>query len=165
MRVLGFDPGTATTGYGVVEGKGNRLTHIAHGVITTPAGEHFAVRLKTIYDEVTDLIRIHAPQGIAIEELFFTKNVSTGITVAQARGVIALAAAQSGLPIGEFSPREMKSAVAGYGKADKKQVQEMVKILLNLDAVPKPDDAADALGIAICQIHAGHFKSVTQQEQ
>lgn len=164
MRVLGFDPGTATTGYGVVEGKGNRLTHIAHGVITTPPEEHFAIRLTMIYDEVIDLIRVHAPDGIAIEELYFTKNVTTGITVAQARGVIALAAAQNGLPIGEFSPREMKSAIAGYGRADKKQVQEMVKILLNLETVPRPDDAADALGIAISQIHAGHFKSVTGQQ-
>lgn len=164
MRVLGFDPGTATTGYGVVEGKGNRLTHIAHGIISTPAGEHFATRLNMIFDQATELIRTHEPDGIAIEELFFTKNVTTGIAVAQARGVVALAAAQSGLPIGEFSPREMKSAVAGYGKADKKQVQEMVKILLNLDKVPRPDDAADALGIAICQIHAGHFKSITEQQ-
>ncbi|MFP6614907.1 MAG: crossover junction endodeoxyribonuclease RuvC [Candidatus Hydrogenedentota bacterium] len=163
MRVLGFDPGTATTGYGIVEGKGNKLIHIAHGVITTPPEDHFAVRLQSIYDEVVDLIRIHAPQAVAIEELFFTKNVTTGITVAQARGVIALAAAQSGLPIGEFSPREMKSAVAGYGKADKKQIQEMVKILLNLDALPKPDDAADALGIAICQIHTGNFQAITGQ--
>jgi crossover junction endodeoxyribonuclease RuvC len=163
MRVLGFDPGTATTGYGVVEGKGNRLTHIAHGVILTSKDDHFAVRLNQIYDEATDLIKIHAPEAIAIEELFFTKNVTTGIAVAQARGVIALAAAQSGLPIGEFSPREMKSAVAGYGKADKKQVQEMVKILLNLDAIPRPDDAADALGIAICQIHTGHFEAATKR--
>ena len=163
MRVVGFDPGTATTGYGVVEGKGNRLTHIAHGVITTSKDEHFAVRLHQIYNEVIDLIKVHAPQAIAIEELFFTKNVSTGITVAQARGVIALAAAQSGLPIGEFSPRQMKTAIAGYGKADKKQVQQMVKMLLNLKDIPRPDDAADALGIAICQIHAGHFQEVTGQ--
>lgn len=161
MRVIGFDPGTATTGYGVVEGKGNRLTHIAHGVITTSKDEHFAVRLHQIYNEVIDLIKVHAPQAIAIEELFFTKNVSTGITVAQARGVIALAAAQSGLPIGEFSPRQIKTAIAGYGKADKKQVQQMVKMLLNLKDIPRPDDAADALGIAICQIHAGHFQEVT----
>jgi crossover junction endodeoxyribonuclease RuvC len=165
MRVLGFDPGTATTGYGVVEGKGNRLTHIAHGVITTPPGDHFADRLQSIYDDACALIRLHEPEAVAIEELFFTKNVTTGIAVAQARGVLALAATQSDLPIGEFSPREMKAAVAGYGKADKKQVQEMVKILLNLDKVPRPDDAADALGIAICQIHAGHFKSMTQQQQ
>lgn len=163
MRVLGFDPGTATTGYGVVEGKGNRLTHIAHGVISTSPKDHYAERLQQIYEQATDLITLHQPQAIAIEELFFTKNVTTGIPVAQARGVLSLAAVQSGLPIGEFNPREMKLAVAGYGKADKKQVQEMIKMLLNLDKIPKPDDAADALGIAICQIHTGQFKAVTGQ--
>lgn len=163
MRVLGFDPGTATTGYGVVEQKGNKLTHIAHGTITTPPDHHFAQRLQSIYNEVVDLIKIHAPQAIAIEELFFTKNVTTGITVAQARGVIALAASQAGLPIGEFSPREMKAAIAGYGKADKKQIQQMVKILLNLDTIPKPDDAADALGIAICQLHTAQHQKATGQ--
>ena len=163
MRVLGFDPGTATTGYGVVDGKGNRLTHVAHGVILTSPKDHYAVRLQQLYDECVDLIKIHAPQAIGIEELYFTKNVTTGIPVAQARGVISLAAVQSGLPIGEFSPRQMKLAVAGYGKADKKQVQEMVKMLLNLDALPNPDDAADALGIAICQIHTGQYKAVTGQ--
>jgi crossover junction endodeoxyribonuclease RuvC len=161
MRVLGFDPGTATTGYGIIEGKGNRLTHIAHGVILTSPKEHYAERLKQIYDQATELIATHNPQAIAIEELFFTKNVSTGIPVAQARGVLSLAAIQSGLPIGEFKPREMKLAVAGYGKADKKQVQEMIKMLLNLDSIPKPDDAADALGIAICQIHTGQYNAVT----
>lgn len=161
MRVLGFDPGTATTGYGIVEGKGNRLTHIAHGVITTSPKDHYAQRLQQIYDQAVSLIEQHQPQAIAIEELFFTKNITTGIPVAQARGVLSLAAIQSGLPIGEYSPREMKLAVAGYGKADKKQVQEMIKMLLNLDALPKPDDAADALGIAICQIHTGQYKAVT----
>ncbi len=161
MRVLGFDPGTATTGYGVVEGKGTRLTHIAHGTIRTPAGEHFAVRLKSIYAEATQLLETYAPDAVAIEKLFFSRNVTTGITVAQARGVLALSAAQANLPIGEFSPLEVKSAVVGYGKADKRQVQEMIKILLNLDALPKPDDAADALAIAICQIHAGKIQALT----
>ncbi len=161
MRVLGFDPGTATTGYGVVEGKGNRLTHIAHGTITTPAGEHFALRLKTLYNGCVELIEQYRPDALAIEKLFFVQNVTTGITVAQARGVIALSIAQAELPMGEFSPTEVKSAVTGYGKADKKQVQEMVKILLNLDDIPKPDDAADGLAIAICQIHAGKLQSLT----
>ena len=155
MRVVGFDPGTATTGYGVVESKGSRLHHIAHGVISTPAGEHFATRLATIHERATDLLGKFRPDAVAIEKLFFSRNVTTGITVAQARGVIALAAAQWGRPIGEFSPLEVKNAVVGYGKATKKQVQEMVKILLNLDAPPKPDDAADALALAICQLHAG----------
>ena len=162
MRVLGFDPGTATTGYGVVEGKGARLHHIAHGVIRTPAKDHFATRLNTIFDEATRLIDAHAPDAVAIEKLFFSQNVTTGIAVAQARGVIALAAARAGRPIGEFSPLEVKNAVVGYGKAEKRQVQEMVKILLNLDALPKPDDAADALALAICQCHAGKLDNLTQ---
>jgi len=155
MRVLGFDPGTATTGYGVVEGKGTRLRHIAHGAIRTPPDHHFAKRLSTIFDEATALIDAYAPDAVAIEKLFFSKNVTTGITVAQARGVLALAAQRAGLPIGEFGPLEVKNAVVGYGKAEKHQVQEMVRILLNLETRPKPDDAADALALAICQLHAG----------
>lgn len=155
MRVLGFDPGTATTGYGVVEGKGTRLTHIAHGVISTPAHTHFATRLRTIHEEVARLIGEYNPEAVAVEKLYFSRNVTTGISVAQSRGVIALAAEQAGLPIGEFSPLEVKNSVVGYGKATKQQVQNMIKILLNLDAVPRPDDAADALALAICQVHAG----------
>lgn len=155
MRVLGFDPGTATTGYGVVEGHGNRLTYVAHGTIATPAGMAFELRLKSIFEQASALVREHRPDAVAIEKLFFSQNVTTGITVAQARGVLALAAAQAGLPIGEFSPLEVKNAVVGYGKATKNQVQDMIKILLNLDAVPRPDDAADALALAICLVHAG----------
>jgi crossover junction endodeoxyribonuclease RuvC len=161
VRVLGFDPGTATTGYGVVEGKGNRLEHIAHGAISTPANTHFALRLKSIFAEARQLIETYAPDAVAIEKLYFAQNVTTGIAVAQARGVLALAAAQAGLPIGEYSPLEVKNAVVGYGKAEKRQVQEMVKILLNLEDRPRPDDAADALALAICQIHAGVLPSLT----
>jgi len=153
--VLGFDPGTATTGFGVVEGKGNRLTHIAHGVITTPAHAPFASRLHAIHIEAGLLITRYQPDAIAVEKLFFSRNVTTGISVAQSRGVLALAAEQAGLRIGEFSPLEVKNAVVGYGKATKQQVQDMVKILLNLDARPRPDDAADALAIAICLVQAG----------
>ena len=155
MRVIGFDPGTATTGYGVVEGKGARLLHIAHGVIATPPGEHFATRLKAIFDDASRLIATHRPDAICLERIYFSRNITTGISVAQSRGVIALAGAIAGKPIGEFSPLEVKNAVVGYGKAAKHQVQEMVKILLNLDKPPKPDDAADALALAICQIQAG----------
>ena len=162
MRVLGFDPGTATTGYGVVDGKGGRLTHVAHGTITTPAKQHFAIRLKSIFEEATQLIDTYAPDAVAIEKLYFSKNVTTGIAVAQARGVLALAVARAGLPVGEFSPLEVKNAVVGYGKADKRQVQEMVKILLNLDTIPRPDDAADALGMAICQVHAGKIHQLME---
>lgn len=154
MRVIGFDPGTATTGYGVIETTGSRLRHVAHGVIRTAPKEHFASRLKTLFDETTRLLETYKPAAAAIEKLYFSQNVTTGIAVAQARGVIALAAAQAQLTIGEFSPLEVKNAVVGYGKAEKRQVQEMVKILLNLDAPPRPDDAADALAIAICQLHA-----------
>ncbi len=158
MRVLGFDPGIATTGYGVVEGAGTRLHHIAHGSIVTPAGQHFALRLKTIFEEAARLLDSYAPDAVAIEKLYFSKNVTTGIMVAEARGVIAAACAR--VPIGEFSPLEVKNAVVGYGKADKRQVQEMVKVLLNLDARPRPDDAADALALAICQIHAGKLQQL-----
>lgn len=156
MRVLGFDPGTATTGFGIIDHRGTRLTHIAHGVISTPADAHFAARLKTIYDRVSVLLDEYRPDAVAIEKLYFSRNVTTGISVAQARGVIALAAAQAGKPIAEFSPLEVKNAVVGYGKATKRQVQEMVRILLNLAELPRPDDAADALALAICQAHAGN---------
>lgn len=159
MRVLGLDPGTATTGYGVVELRGTRLTHITHGVITTAPGQPMERRLALIFDDVRRLLREFAPSAVALEQLYFTKNVTTGIAVAQARGVIALAVAQASLSIGEFSPREVKSAITGNGRADKRQMQDMVKILLALDTVPKPDDAADALGLAICQLHAGTFRS------
>ncbi|GMW00085.1 MAG: crossover junction endodeoxyribonuclease RuvC [Candidatus Hydrogenedentota bacterium] len=158
MRVLGIDPGTATTGFGVVEGQGNRLLHQAHGVISTPAKTPFADRLCLLYDGVCELLDVHKPDAVSIEKLYFSQNVTTGIGVAQARGVIALAVAQAGLPIAEFSPLEVKNAVVGYGKAAKGQVQDMVRILLNLDARPKPDDAADGLALAICLIHAGRIR-------
>ncbi len=159
MRVLGIDPGTATTGWGLVESRGTRLIHVAHGTIKTPAGLAFQKRLERIYFELNALIVEHRPDGMAIERLFFKQNVTNGIAVAQARGVIALAAVHAGLSIGEFSPREVKAAITSNGGADKRQMQTMIKILLNLDALPKPDDAADALGIAICQIHAGAFRA------
>jgi len=163
MRVLGFDPGTATTGYGVVDGRGNRLTHIAHGTIRTVAGLHFADRLGLIYEEATRLLVLYSPEIVVIERLFFKQNVTNGITVAQARGVLALAAVHRALPIAEFSPTETKTAVTGYGKADKRQVQEMVRRLLNLESLPKPDDAADALALAICGIHTGPATVARQQ--
>ncbi len=155
MRTLGFDPGTATTGYGVVERHGARLVHVAHGVITTPPDQPFAERLRTIFEETREIVVRFRPEAVGIEKVYFSQNVTTGISVAQARGVIAVAVALEDVPIGEFSPLEVKNAVVGYGKATKRQVQEMIKILLNLDALPKPDDAADALAIAICQLHTG----------
>lgn len=161
MRVLGLDPGTATTGYGVVECVGSKLRHLAHGTICTPAGQHFAERLQHIHAEVAALIATHRPDAVAIERLFFKQNVTNGITVAQARGVIALAAVQAGCQVVEYSPTEAKTAITGYGRADKQQMQEMIRILLNLDTIPRPDDAADALGLAICQLHAGRSFTTT----
>lgn len=162
MRILGFDPGTATTGYGVVECEGTRLRHVAHGIISTPAGERFEVRLRMIFSEAVRLIEAYAPDAVSIEKLFFSQNVTTGISVAQARGVISLAAALAGKRLSEFSPLEVKNATVGYGKATKRQVQEMIKILLNLDEIPKPDDAADALALAICRIHLGHVAELEE---
>ncbi|MBP8129758.1 MAG: crossover junction endodeoxyribonuclease RuvC [Candidatus Hydrogenedentes bacterium] len=155
MRALGLDPGTATTGYGVVDGDANRLRHVAHGVISTAAGDHFATRLKLIYDEARGLLRVYRPDIVVLERIYFKQNVTTGIAVAQARGVLALAAVEAGLPVTEYSPTETKTAIVGYGRAEKRQVQDMIKILLNLDAPPRPDDAADALALAICQVQAG----------
>ena len=150
MRAIGFDPGTAATGWGVVERTDGRLKHVAHGVITTGAREPMPARLLTLYDSVTALLARYQPTMVCVERLFFKQNVTNGITVAQARGVILLAAARQGLHIGEFSPTEAKTAVTGYGRADKHQMQEMTRILLSLEERPRPDDAADALALAIC---------------
>jgi crossover junction endodeoxyribonuclease RuvC len=137
-------------GWGVVDEQNGTLSLVAFGVLTTPAGMPQPERLIKLYDGLCDLLRIHQPDGAAIEELFFGKNVNTAITVGQARGVALLALAQAGVPIQEYKPAEVKQAVAGYGNADKKQMQEMVRLTLRLDKAPKPDDAADALAIAIC---------------
>lgn len=158
MRVVGFDPGSALTGYGVVEGRGSRLHHLAHGVIRTRRDQPAQERLAHIHAAATALIEQYQPDAVAVERLYFKQNVTTGIQVAQARGVLLLAAAQRHCPVGEFSPTEMKNAVTGYGRADKRQLQDMVQRLLNLDAPPRPDDAADALALAICQIQTGRVQ-------
>jgi crossover junction endodeoxyribonuclease RuvC len=150
MRTIGIDPGTARMGWGIVDESAGTLSLVACGVLTTQAGAPQAERLMRLYDELRQLIREFQPDNAAIEELFFGKNVNTAITVGQARGVALLALAQAGLPIQEYKPSEVKQAVSGYGGADKRQMQEMVKITLNLSAIPKPDDAADAVAIAIC---------------
>lgn len=155
MLVVGFDPGSAVTGYGVVNGRGSRLQYIDHGVIRTPSGAPMPERLLLLFEKACGLIEAHRPEAVAVERLYFKQNVSTGIHVAQARGVLLLAAARAGCPVGEFSPTEMKTAVTGYGRAEKSQMQEMVKRLLNLHEIPRPDDAADALALAICQIQIG----------
>ncbi len=154
MRILGIDPGTATTGFGVIDCEKNSLKFVDAGVILTLAGTDMPERLAIIFKELNQLIKEHKPQHVAVEQLFFARNVTTGITVGQARGVVLLAAARAKLPISEFTPLQVKQAVTGYGKADKKQIQEMVKTLLGLGSIPKPDDAADALAIAIAAAHS-----------
>ncbi len=154
MLVIGIDPGTATTGYGLVrEERDGTLTAIAYGVVTTPAGVAMPKRLVQLFEELTQIIALHRPESGAVEKLFFQKNVKTAITVAQGRGVALLALAQAGMDVGEYTPLEVKSSVVGYGNADKAQVQQMVRVLLALESIPKPDDAADALAIAICHLH------------
>lgn len=149
MRILGIDPGTGILGFGVIDIIKNKPVMVDGGVIRTPVKEDDAVRLLTIYDELTELIKMHKPDFMSVEKLFFARNVTTAMTVSQARGVVLLAAQKAGMPIYEYTPMQIKQAITGYGKADKKQMQEMVRVLLGLQEVPKPDDAADALAAAI----------------
>jgi crossover junction endodeoxyribonuclease RuvC len=162
MRVLGIDPGTATTGYAVVEETEGRLNLIAIGVVTTPAKTPLPSRLQQIYGELRDIVASHEPEASAVEELFFSRNVRTAMSVGQARGVTLLALADAGLSIAEYTPMQIKQAVTGYGNAGKQQVQEMVRMLLNLDAVPRPDDAADAAAVAICYLHRAKLDNLMQ---
>lgn len=157
MITLGIDPGLATIGFGVLESRGGtmpfgsgRLSHLRHGVIRTAAGEKLEDRLRVIYEDVTELIRTFRPGHMAVEELFFDRNVTTGIPVAHARGVILLAASNAKLPVFPYNPMQIKLSVVGYGKAEKRQVMEMTRQILGLEKVPKPDDAADALAVALC---------------
>ena len=150
---LGVDPGTAIVGYAVVSAKGDNLSMIACDVITTPARMPLAERFQQIYQGLIEIIGIYHPEEAAIEELFFAKNARTAMTVGQARGVAMLALANGGLPISEYTPKQIKQAVTGYGSAGKEQVGEMVRILLKLSAIPRPDDAADAAAVAICHLH------------
>ncbi len=153
---IGIDPGTALLGYGVVEGDDDARV-VAYGVIETEAGRAMPDRLVTLYDAISVLLAEHEPDELAVEQLFFARNVTTAIAVGQARGVVLLAAAQQGIPVAEYSPSEIKNAIVGYGKADKRQMQEMVRILLGLPDVPQPDDAADALAIALCHAQTRQF--------
>ncbi len=149
MRILGIDPGTGILGFGVIEADRNKAQLVDAGVIRTLAKEDDAVRLQTIFEEITDIITQSKPTVMSVEKLFFAQNVTTAMTVAQARGVVLLAGQQAGLEIYEYTPQEIKQALTGYGKAEKKQIQEMVRVILKLKTVPKPDDAADALAAAI----------------
>lgn len=149
MRILGIDPGTGILGFGVIDSSGASATMVDAGVIRTPANQPDAERLITIYDELSAIIAETKPTHMAVEKLFFAKNVTTAMSVSQARGVVLLVGMQAGLELSEYTPLQIKMAITGYGKADKKQVQEMVRLHLGLDEVPKPDDCADALATAL----------------
>ena len=155
MRILGIDPGLAIVGWGVIDYEKSKFRTVAYGSLQTPAGIPTERRLALIYDGMRQLIEKYSPEVMSIEELFFSTNVTTGIRVAEARGVLLLAAEQAGIPMHEYSPPQIKQAVVGYGKAEKKQVIAMVTTLLGLKEPPKPDDTADALAIAICHAHSG----------
>lgn len=158
MRILGIDPGTGILGFGVidVDARG-KLKLVDGGVIRTPVKQADSERLKTIYDELTEVIQQHKPEIMSVEKLFFAQNVTTAMSVAQARGVVLLCGIQNNLELFEYTPLQIKQAITGYGKADKKQMQEMVRVILNLQEVPKPDDAADALAAAICHSMTARF--------
>lgn len=154
LRVLGIDPGIAIAGFGFIDKTGHKLTPVQYGAITTEANTPQEQRLVQIYESAGALMDRYKPDSVAVEKLFFNRNVTTAFAVGQARGVIILAAAQRGLPVAEYTPLQVKQSVVGYGKAEKRQVQEMVKMFLKLSAIPKPDDVADALAVAICHAHS-----------
>ena len=159
MRILGIDPGYAILGWGVIDMKGNHFKVIDYGAVTTDSKMEMPDRLKVLYNSLMDIIVRYEPDVASVEELFFNTNAKTAILVGQARGVAVLACANSGLEIDEYTPLQIKQALVGYGRAEKKQVQLMVKTILNLKDVPKPDDTADALAAAICHGHAASSKS------
>lgn len=154
MIILGIDPGVATIGFGIIRAERGKNTLIQYGVITTPPGIPLSERLVQIYDDMQQLIETFKPDEMAVEELFFSKNITTGISVAHGRGVILLAAEKLGVPVFEYTPMQVKQSVVGYGKAEKKQVMLMTQRLLNMKEIPRPDDAADALALAICHSRA-----------
>ena len=163
MRILGIDPGYGITGFGLIESRQGQNTLLSCGAITTPAGMDFSARLEIIYEDMRKLLETAKPDAVAIEELFFGQNVTTGIGVAQSRGVILLAIRQAGLEVTSYKPMQVKLALVGYGNATKHQMMDMTKRLLHLNAMPKPDDAADAIAIALC--HARSSTSLLAQAQ
>ncbi len=165
MVVLGVDPGTATTGYGLVRETDTGLALIAYGAILTPAGAPMPERLRSIYHALQKLIALHGPDSAAVEKLFFQRNVSTALAVGQARGVALLALAEAGVSVGEYTPQDVKQAVCGYGGAGKLQIQQMVRALLSLAELPRPDDAADALAVAICHLHSAKLRAQLGQAE
>ena len=165
MRILGIDPGYGITGFGLIEAERGQFRLLNCGAITTPPNTDFSWRLGVIYNDMVKLLRVSQPEAVAIEELFFGQNVTTGIGVAQSRGVILLAIQQAGLPVFQYKPMQVKQSVVGYGNATKHQVQDMTRRLLNLSAMPKPDDAADAIAIALCHARSNtSLLNLTQRQ-
>ena len=165
MLVIGIDPGTAITGYGLVrENDDGSLTIIDYGAVTTSSELELSERLMNLYRDLREIILLHRPDSGAVEKLFFSRNVRTAIHVGQGRGVALLALAEAGLRVDEYTPLEVKQAVVGYGGADKNQVQEMVRAILNLKDIPQPDDAADALAVAICHLHSRRIRALYEQD-
>ncbi|MBX7251482.1 MAG: crossover junction endodeoxyribonuclease RuvC [Candidatus Promineofilum sp.] len=163
MRILGLDPGTATTGYGIIDAVDGRLTLVEYGIISTPAGDAAPDRLQSIFHQLRDLLATHRPATAGVEQVFFGRNITTAIAVGQARGVLLLALAEAGVPVSEYSPPKVKEAVTGYGKADKAQVQLMVRHILDLAETPRPDDAADALAVAIAHAQFESFRQALER--
>ena len=163
MRILGIDPGYGITGFGIIQGERGKFSLLRYGAITTPAHTDFSARLEMIYEDMRQLLEVAKPDAVAIEELFFGQNVTTGIGVAQSRGVILLAIRQAGVPVFSYKPMQVKQSVVGYGNATKHQVQDMTKRILGLEKLPKPDDAADAIAIALC--HARSSTSLLAKAQ
>lgn len=163
MRILGIDPGIAIIGTGIVDYEANKFKAIYYDAVTTKAHTPIEERIKKVYDDLSDLMDAYKPDAVSMEELFFNNNAKTAFAVGQARGVALLAAAKKNIPIFSYTPLQVKQAVTGYGRADKNQVQQMVKNFLNLRAVPKPDDVADALAMAICHAHSYRYNSILEK--
>ena len=157
MKIIGIDPGTAIVGFGVIEKTGSKLQMLDGGVIRTSPDLNDSERLKIIYDELSEIIKQNKPEVMAVEKLFFAQNVTTAMSVSQARGVILLCGEQNSLPVFEYTPLQIKQAITGYGRAEKSQIQEMVRVILRLKEIPKPDDCADALACAITQANSANF--------
>ena len=166
MLAIGIDPGTAITGYGLVrEEQDGSLTVIDYGAIITSSDEQMPDRLVQLYLQLKDLLSLHSPQSGAVEKLFFARNVRTALTVGQARGVALLALAEAGVQLTEYTPNEVKQAVVGFGGADKNQVQKMVQAILGMEEIPQPDDAADALAVAICHLHSARMRAFEEKDE
>jgi len=161
MIIMGIDPGFAITGYGIVKYEGNKFSVLDYGAITTEASMQLPERLLYLYDRLQELIGAYKPEVVSVEELFFNKNIKTALTVGHGRGVAVLAAAKAGIGVYEYTPLQVKQSVVGYGRADKAQIQQMVKVILSLPAIPKPDDVADALAVAICHGHSYRMNAYT----